>query len=48
MRTERQIRQELKHQKALAIENQKKGFDAMRYWRRVHLLSWVLGESTTF
>jgi len=49
MRRKYQIENELKHQKQLALKS--KGFDdavTHTYWTRVHLLSWVLGESTTF
>ena len=52
MRTEKQLRSELEHQKRLAskVRPQNNDFDFLyeKYMIRVHLLSWILEESTTF
>jgi hypothetical protein len=50
---ERKLRQELKHQKKLAKDSLKQGFDPSMctyriYETRIHLLSWVLKDSSTF
>ena len=48
MREPKQIRSELKHQKKLASQNKDSLWLHQKYMTRVHLLSWVLGESSTF
>ena len=47
MRTEKQVRSEMEHQKKLAT-SAPNDYLTQKYWTRVHFASWVLGESDSF